>query len=167
MEEFVKSYKHSLRKLKKAQENACEEEKKIFSSMISDVEFTIEWLSTGRRPGNRRGIERRAAYQRERAVDPLLMQRYFRGTDNHIYEWDGHQKEHVIGEWDKIRLEDALSLLTIREKEVYFMSRGHCLTYKEIANYLDLSCSTVQTMIERAEKKIARQIDESLFCICR
>ncbi|MCC1487701.1 sigma-70 family RNA polymerase sigma factor [Bacillus tropicus] len=167
MEELVKSYKHSLRKLKKARENVCEEEKKIFSSMISELEFTIEWLRTGRRPGNSRGIERRAAYQRERAVDPLLMQRYFRATDNHIYEWDDHKQEHVIGEWDKIRLEDALSLLTAREKEVYFMSRGHCLTYKEIAKCLKLSCSTVQTMIERAEKKIARQIDKSLFCICR
>ncbi|HHL3303683.1 TPA: sigma-70 family RNA polymerase sigma factor [Bacillus cereus] len=167
MEKLINSYSQSLRRMKNAKANANEEEQKIFSGMISDLEFTLEWLRTGRRPGNRRGIERRAAYQRERAVDPLLMQRYFRSTDNHIYEWDDHQKEHVIGEWDNIRLEDALSLLTVREKEVYFMSRGHCLTYKEIANYLDLSCSTVQTMINRAEKKIARQIDESLFCICR
>ncbi|MCA1042936.1 sigma-70 family RNA polymerase sigma factor [Bacillus toyonensis] len=167
MEELINSYTHSLLEIRNAKTNANEEERKIFSGMISDLEFTLEWLRTGRRPGNRRGIERRAAYQRERACDPLLMQRYFRGTDNHIYEWDDHHQEHIIGEWDKIRLEDALSLLTAREKEVYFMSRGHCLTYKEIAKCLKLSCSTVQTMIERAEKKIVRQIDESLFCICR
>lgn len=67
-------------------------------------------------------IERLAAYQRERACDPLFMQRYFRGMDENLYEWDSHRQEHVIGEWDKIRLEDALSLLTEREKEVYLMS---------------------------------------------
>ncbi|WP_141536513.1 hypothetical protein [Bacillus cereus] len=59
--------------MKNAKENACEEEKKIFSGMISDLEFTLEWLRTGIRRGNRRGIERRAAYQRERACDPLLV----------------------------------------------------------------------------------------------
>ncbi|EEL06128.1 Prophage LambdaBa01, positive control factor Xpf [Bacillus cereus BDRD-ST196] len=38
--------------------------------------------------------------------------------DDNLYEWDSHKQEHVIGEWDKIRLEDALSLLTEREEEV-------------------------------------------------
>ena len=166
MEELIKSYKQSLREMKNAKENAYEEEKKIFSGMISDLEFTLEWLSTGRRPGNRRGIERRAAYQREKACDPLLMQRYFRSMNDNLYEWDDHEKENAISKWEKIQLEDALSVLTEREKKVYLMSRGYCLPYREIAKYLMISCSTVQTMIERAEKKIARQIDESLFCNC-
>ncbi|MCC2425251.1 hypothetical protein LKM21_27620 [Bacillus wiedmannii] len=38
------------------------------------------------------------------------------------------------------------------------MSRGYCLTYREIARYLKIKVSTVQTMIERADKKIARHI---------
>lgn len=130
--------------------------------MISDISYSLEWMKQARRPGNRRGIERLAAYQRERACDPLLMQRYFRSMDDNLYEWDNHQQEYVIGQWDKIRLEDALSLLTEREKEACLMSRGYCLTYREIARYLD----TVQSMIERAEKKIARQVNESLFCNC-
>jgi len=94
------------------------------------------------------------------------MQRYFRSMDDNLYEWDNHEQEHAIGEWDKVRLEDALSLLTEREKEVYLMSRGYCLTYREIARYFNVTCSTVQSMIERAEKKIARQVNESLFCNC-
>lgn len=36
------------------------------------------------------------------------MQRYFRSMDNNLYEWDNHQQEYVIGEWEKIRLEDVL-----------------------------------------------------------
>lgn len=44
------------------------------------------------------------------------------------------------------------------------MSRGYCLTYSEIARYLNFTCSIVKSMIGRAEKKIARQVNESLFC---
>lgn len=95
------------------------EDIKILTDMISDIPYSLEWMKKERR----RGIERLAAYQRERACDPLLLQRYFRSMDDNLYEWDNHQLEHAIGEWDKIRLEDALSLLTEREKEVYLMCR--------------------------------------------
>ncbi|EPF11114.1 sigma-70 family RNA polymerase sigma factor [Bacillus cereus BAG1O-3] len=166
MEELIKQYKKSLKDIKKSKETAGEEELRIYSEMISDLEFALEWMQTARRPGNRRGIERRAAYQREKVCDPLLMQRYFRSMDDNGYEWDNHQQENMIDEWEKVKLEDALSLLTKREKEVYLMSRGYCLTYRDIAKYLMVSSSTVQTMIERAEKKIARHTRESLFCNC-
>lgn len=36
------------------------------------------------------------------------MHRYFRSMDDNLYEWDNHQQEHVIGECEKIRLEDVL-----------------------------------------------------------
>lgn len=39
------------------------------------------------------------------------MQRYFRSMDDNLYEWDNHHQEHAIGEWDKIRLEDTLSVV--------------------------------------------------------
>lgn len=165
MEELLKQYRESLRLAKKLLEKASDEDKKIIRGMISDLEFTIEWMTTGRRPGNRRGIERRAAYQREKSFDPLLMQKFFRSSEP-TYEWDDHERESVITEWDRQRIEDALSVLTDREREVYLMSRGYCLTYSEIANYLCISSSSVQTMIERAEKKIKKRINESLFCLC-
>ncbi|MDM5235321.1 sigma-70 family RNA polymerase sigma factor [Bacillus cereus] len=166
MQDLIKQYNTTLNQLREAQKDAKEEDLKILTDMISDISYSLEWMKKARRPGNSRGIERLAAYQRERVCDPLLMQRYFRSMDDNLYEWDNHQQEHAIGEWDKIRLEDALSLLTEREKEVYLMSRGYCLTYREIARYLGVTCSTIQSMIERAEKKIARQIKESLFCLC-
>jgi positive control factor len=165
MHNLIKEYKESLKVTRKMYDNAVDEDKKIIAGMISDLEFAIEWMSTGRRPGNKRGIERRAAYQREKPFDPLLLQKYFRSSEP-VYKWDDHEKEHVITEWDRQRIEDALSVLTDREREVYLMSRGYCLTYSEIANYLCISSSSVQTMIERAEKKIKKRIKESLFCLC-
>ena len=164
MEELLKQYRESLRLARKLLETASDEDKKIIRGMISDLEFTIEWLATGRRPENRRGIERRAAYQRERLFDPLLIQKYFRSTEP-TYAWDDHNKESIITSWDLERIEDALSVLTEREREVYLMSRGYCLTYSEIANYLCISSSSVQTTIERAERKIKKRIKESLFCM--
>jgi positive control factor len=165
MNDLIREYKETLKITRKMYDIAIEEDKKIIAGMISDLEFAIEWLETSRMPGNRRGIERRAAYQREKPFDPLLMQKFFRSSEQ-VYKWDDHEKEHVITEWDRQRIEDALSVLTKREREVYLMSRGYCLTYSEIANYLCISSSSVQTMIERAEKKIKRRINESLFCLC-
>lgn len=165
MEELLKQYRESLQLARKLLEMASDEDKKIIRGIISDLEFVIEWLTTGRQPGHKRGIERRAAYQREKPFDPLLMQKYFRSSEP-IYEWDDHERESVITSWDRERIEDALSVLTDREREVYLMSRGYCLTYGEIANYLCISSSSVQTMIERAERKIKKRIKESLFCMC-
>jgi positive control factor len=165
MEKLLKQYIETLKATKNLLEKAADEDKPIIRGMISDLEFAIEWMSTGRRPGNKRGIERRAAYQREKPFDPLLMQKFFRSSDP-VYKWDDHEKEHVITEWDRQRIEDALSVLTKREREVYLMSRGYSLSYSEIANYLCISSSSVQTMIERAEKKIQKRINESLLCLC-
>ncbi|MHA4218131.1 sigma-70 family RNA polymerase sigma factor [Bacillus cereus] len=166
MQDLIRQYNLALSQLREAQKDAKEKDVKILTDRISDITYSLEWMKKARRPRNRRGVERLAVYHRERTYDLLLMQRYFRSMNDNLYEWDNHQQEHAIGEWDKIRLEDALSLLTEREKEVYLMSRGYCLTYREIARYLDITCSTVQSMIERAEKKITRQINESLFSNC-
>jgi positive control factor len=167
MNNLLKEYKESLKITRKMYLNALEGDKKIIAGMISDLEFAIEWMSTGRRPGNKRGIERRAAYQREKPFDPLLMQKFFRSSEP-VYKWDDEERkeENLITEWDRQRIEDALSVLTKREREVYLMSRGYCLTYSEIANYLCISSSSVQTLIERAEKKIQKRKNESLFCLC-
>lgn len=165
VQDLIRQYNKALYQVNKAKQTASEEELKILGSMASDLQYALEWMRTAKRPGNRRGIERRAAYQREKSFDPLLMQRYFRSEET-MYEWDEGQKEAAISEWDRIRIEDALSTLTEREKEVYLMSRGHCLSYEMIASYLEVSKGTVQTMIERAEKKIGRQIRESIFCSC-
>lgn len=83
----------------------AETEKNYLSEMISDVEYVIEWLETGRRPESKRGIERRAAYQREKLIDPIRMQAFvFRGTAGSPCN---------LTEWEKEQLEDALSFKPI------------------------------------------------------
>ncbi|TCS80364.1 sigma factor-like helix-turn-helix DNA-binding protein [Tepidibacillus fermentans] len=166
MDDLLKSYQESLRLVRDLlKRKISDEDRSVLRSIESDLVYAIDWMKTGRRPGNRRGIERRAAYQREKLFDPLLMQKFFRSSEP-TYEWDEHERESSIISWDWERIEDALSVLTERERETYLMSRGYCLTYSEIANYLCISSSSVQTMIERAERKIKKRIKESLFCMC-
>ncbi|WP_255295475.1 sigma factor-like helix-turn-helix DNA-binding protein [Bacillus cereus] len=64
-----------------------------------------------------------------------------------------------------MKLEDALSTLTEREKEIYMMSKGNCFSMEKVSKILGVTKSTVQTTLERADEKIKIQISESLFCM--
>ncbi len=138
---------------------------KSLSEIISDLDYSIEWMKTGKRPGLRRGIERRAVYQREKSMDPLLMQKYFQ-SEKTEYKWDIEEKQDVITSWDRERINDALSVLTELEQEVYLMSRGQCFSFSDIAKLLKISKSSIQTIVKRADNKIGKRIKESLFCLC-
>lgn len=133
--------------------------------MISDINYALEWMSTAKQPGKTREIERRAAYEREKPCNPLLMQRYVCSTVIPVYEWGTETKESVISEWDRIQLEDVLSTLTDNEKEVYIMSRGKCFTQEKIAVMMGVSRNTVKKALLRADNKFGKRLSESLFCI--
>lgn len=176
MKRLLKEYKNTRKEIRCLLESAkdtslhCIDERQegyinSLKEIISDLNYSIEWMETGRRPGLRRGIERRAAYQREKAMDPLIMQKYFHFEETE-FKWDIEKKYDSITSWDRERIIDALSVLTDCEREVYLMSRAKCISYREIANLLKISKSSVQMTIKRAEIKIGKRIRESLFCIC-
>ncbi|MGD6871211.1 sigma-70 family RNA polymerase sigma factor [Sutcliffiella horikoshii] len=155
MDELIKEYQQSLKEVRNLQENADEKDKQIISGMIRDLEFAITWMKTSKRPGSKRGIERRGVYQNTKLLDPLMMQKYFRSEET-CYCWDEAPKEHVISTGDKQRIEDALSLLTEKEKEIYLMCKGHSLGYAKIAKQLGIKKTTVQTIIKRCERKLTQ-----------
>ncbi|MED2005479.1 sigma factor-like helix-turn-helix DNA-binding protein [Brevibacillus laterosporus] len=167
MQELLKEYKETRKKLKKAYadlratetvlDDVTESERRYLSEMISDVEYVIEWLETGRRPESKRGIERRAAYQREKLVDPLRMQAFvYRGTAGSPCN---------LTEWEKEQLEDALCCLSPREKECYILTHGEGFSFEETARFLCISRSSVQTLVTRAQNKIANRVVSSLFLV--
>ncbi|MBD7966254.1 sigma factor-like helix-turn-helix DNA-binding protein [Fictibacillus norfolkensis] len=163
MEDLLENYKSALKYIE-AIDDASEEDKALLNGMASNLRYSIEWMNSGRRPGNKRGIERRAAYQREKPIDPLVMQKFFKSSNNDPYTWIDQSPISVIAESDKERIMDALCVLTDKEREMYLMSRGHCLTYSQIAGYFVTTRSAVQNNVERAEKKISKRINSSLFC---
>ncbi|MED1539108.1 sigma-70 family RNA polymerase sigma factor [Bacillus pseudomycoides] len=164
MKDLIEQYIETLEQLERAKETATESDLKVINGMIRDIRYALNWMRTAKQPDNKRGIERRAAYQRTTTVDTLLMQRYFRSTET-IYEWDREVKESVISEWDRIKLEDALSTLTENEKEVYMMYKGNCFSMDKISKTMKVSKGTIQTILRRADQKITKQIKESLFCM--
>ncbi|MBE7897529.1 RNA polymerase subunit sigma-24 [Paenibacillus polymyxa] len=133
------------------------DDKKIISGMISDCEFTEEWLVTGRRPGNKRGIERRAAYQREQLVDPLKMQAYVSNSKA--------GSPSNLTDWQRFQIQDALSRLSERERECYVMAHGECFSFGEIGNMLGISKGSVEEYVQRAQRKITEDLNFSLFLI--
>lgn len=151
------SYRQSRNQLQKLYKTADADDKKVISSMISDCEYAMEWLETGRRPGNKRGIERRSAYQREKLVDPVRMQSFVQNSNA--------GSPSNLSEYQRFQIEDALSRLSPRERECYTMAHGDCLSFARIASLLDLKKSTVQSYVETAQRKISEDLNSSLFLI--
>lgn len=130
-------------------------ERQIIGEMIGDTEFVIEWLETGRRPGNKRGIERRAAYEREKLMDPVRMQAFVsRSTAGSPCN---------LTEWQRFQLEDALATLTERERECYVLTHGEGFSFEETSRLLKITKSSVQTHVTRAQAKITERVSSSLF----
>lgn len=167
MQDLLREYKETRRQLKRAYEarregekvldNQAITERQLLSEMIGDVEFVIEWLETGRRPGNKRGVERLAAYQREKPMDPVRMQAFVAkstaGSPANLTEWQRQQ------------IEDALCELSERERECYVLAHGECFSHAEIARMLKITKSSVDTHIKRAQQKISDRLMNSLFLV--
>lgn len=128
------------------------EDYRILGSMERDLQYVIRWLKTGRQPGTLRGVERLAAYQREVLFDPL----WFLTEPFSQPLYSSVEKE--TPEPIRFRIDNALSTLSPREREVYKLSRGEGFTSKEIGEMLGIHPGAVRKMIQRAEQKIAKSL---------
>lgn len=179
MKDLINDYRESLKKVRAAKERVkdrtitingvevdvyAEEERRILSGMEDSLQFCIKWMETGRMPGSRRGAERRAAYEREWPADPFRMEmagKYFRPvgavyTAEPIsnYEVEGPEIDADDLETIRLFLEDILSCLSEREREVFEMRHVGGLEYHEIAEELGVSEGNVFKTLDRAKRKI-------------
>jgi RNA polymerase sigma factor (sigma-70 family) len=162
MKDLLMEYKESLRKIRvlKAKHpqrkvNRSPEEDIRYgylSNMETSLNFVIQWLSTGRQPGNIRGVERMDAYRREVLCDPLWFQ-----EESCDYRLPVKSEGSLPDPRRYKKVEEALSILTDREKEVFKMSRGEGFSFQEIAELLGISRGAVGALIHRAEKRLTGQ----------
>lgn len=132
-----------------------EQDKTIISGMESDLVFAINWMLTSRRPGSRRGIERRSSAQLTKLIDPCLLQNIYPGEPDE-YSWDDEASQ---GEFLKeLKVKEVLAVLTKKQKDMFVMIRGQGLTIGETAKQLNLSRQAVRQALIRAERKIAEYI---------
>ncbi|WP_242694941.1 hypothetical protein [Pseudogracilibacillus auburnensis] len=52
-----------MRSARRLRESVPEEERRTVSGMITDLEYAISWMKTGRMPGNIKSIEKKNVYQ--------------------------------------------------------------------------------------------------------
>lgn len=156
MESLTQSYKGTQRMLKQAQkQNENPDHNRLLSEMMGDCSFVVDWLQEGRMPGNRRGIERRSAYQREKLMDPIHMQAYVQKSAA------GSPANLTDGQ--RAQIEQALSMLSERERECYILAHGECFSYHDIAELLNVTKGSVGQYIRRAQLKLSKQLSGSLF----
>ncbi|KGE20612.1 RNA polymerase subunit sigma-24 [Paenibacillus wynnii] len=141
----------------RAYRRADADDKKVISGMVSDCEFIEEWLTTGRRPGNKRGIERRAGYEREILLDPIRMQAF--ASDSKA------GSPANLSDDQRFQLEYALNQLSERERECYTLAHGQCIPHSEIAKMLGITYGSVSEYVQRAQRKISDTVENSLFFV--
>ena len=146
----IETYKRTRKRLAETDTAGWSESKLAqLTAMIRDCDYIIQWLKTGHKPGPQRGVERLAGYQREKLVDPLIMQSYVqRGAIG---------SPTSITDGERQLIEDALSQLSPRERECYEMAHGYCISHSQIAEMLGIDRRNVGTLIQRAQLKLSKQ----------
>ena len=152
---LIDEYRESLRLVRKARraaklrlrlgqdEERAELDCELLASMERDLLWTIEYLETGVMPDNHRGVYRWVV-----PVDPARLRYMVRGQTK-----AGESSGWVTSDE---QLEELLSTLTERERDALVMVRGRGISYRQAAEYLGVSPSTVSAMVRRAERKVRR-----------
>jgi positive control factor len=123
------------------------QDKSQINSMISEMTFALDWMKVGRRPGNMRGIDKRAAYQRRSLVDVELLP-----------SLDIEPEPRELGESEKQALVNILVDLSHRERQCYLLHMAQGWSMQEIADELNIKKPSVQKFIDRAKNKIKRKL---------
>src|SRR5690606_30945358 len=122
-------------------------------SIESSLVYSIEWMRTARQPGSMRGIERRAAYEKEIKVDPSVFE----------YLYVEETKDRQLKKFEQERLDYVLSKLSKREREVYILLKGKGYSQYYAAEILGISRGALQTIYKRAQNKIDNHVKNMVF----
>ncbi|MRX54828.1 Fis family transcriptional regulator [Bacillus idriensis] len=163
LKKLLWEYKQSLRfarQMKKKLQSIAkptlrdQEDITIINSMISDLEYEIEWLISGRNPDARRGIDKNGVYLTDPAIlDVLPVHQTYKAIAKNL------------SDFEKELIEDALCTLSEREKDAFLMIKVEGLTFEYAAELMGIKKTSVQNHVERAIKKIEHRKKESLFLV--
>ncbi|MDD9149240.1 hypothetical protein OYT88_11815 [Sporolactobacillus sp. CQH2019] len=143
MRRLIYEYKLSIRKLKPAYEAADLEEKKIIGGMIRDMEYAVKWMENGRDPGrNHMDADQSRVYYYDPAVLDEIGSILYQQHWQHNLEND-ERVSNFLG-----------ACLTKREEDVYRLYVGESMSMAKIGELLHIAKTSVQNLVERAEKKV-------------
>ncbi|GGG32858.1 hypothetical protein GCM10007425_29390 [Lysinibacillus alkalisoli] len=152
----TKELKHQLEEKRETMKDnrsetaSLDNEISIVNSMLSDIEYTIAWLTSGRQPGAMRGIERQAAYKREVPFDSKWLDVMIeQGTIIHELE----KPDGEVEEMKEQLVADLKKCLTSTQQDVFIMvAQG--LERSNIAKVLGISRQAVHETIVRGKRNI-------------
>ena len=127
--------------------------------MQRELKEAITWMETGYDPAEYRAATRTDAF----VMDHHLMQDLISYVDSDAYVPKKDESASDEEQWNistmKKKIQYALDGLTKNERAVFIMIRAEYMTYAQTAKVLGVSRSSVQSYLERAERKIATNVD--------
>jgi RNA polymerase sigma factor (sigma-70 family) len=120
------------------------EESLIVDGMISDMNYSIDWLRRGRRPGDMHGADRKDAYRRTDLFDMDLFP-----------SLDIMPEEDTLTDDRKRKVVEVLLQLSKRERQCYMLHMVQGMSLADIALELKLKKASVQQFVARAKSKVA------------
>lgn len=147
---LIIQYEEGRKKLRGMADALCYTEEDIWdrkqiNSMMRSMSETIEWLKTGREPGDMNGADKRNIYQHTLVKDMDIFQ-----------SLDIFPEEKKISEKQKEFLVREISRLSTRERQCFLLAKAYQWTHEEIAEELKVSINTVKSSIRRAKEKFRR-----------
>ena len=139
MQDLIMQYKQSIKNLRTAKVIPVE-----CSSMISDANFAIEIMETGKVPGSTWRSGRIRKDEREISVDPAQMAKYIANTIP-----TDSAPEAVLD-----LLDTLMTNLTERERYAFDLVRGRGYSFAQAGTIMGCNKGSVQNFVSRAEKKI-------------
>ncbi|WP_017379751.1 sigma-70 family RNA polymerase sigma factor [Paenisporosarcina sp. TG-14] len=123
----------------------------MINSMISEMSFAIEWMSTGKQPGTYKGTDERLVYQK----------RSFESMDlipDITNQLDINDHQLRLSEKQKKVLVDVFASFSLRERQCYILHAAREMSMSDIAEEIGIKKRTVQQYIERARKKVQEKV---------
>lgn len=100
------------------------------------------------------------SFLRKQTQQIISIEDHFAATESLDYE----DEEDISPQYEEI-LEQVLSVLPPKCKEVFLMSKLHGLKYKEIADRLQISEKTVENQMGKAIKLLRQQVESGKFVL--
>lgn len=126
---------------------------KEIGPIVSSSRYSIQWLRRGSEPTSNTPVSKLSYEQRTTSVsnvDQSLI--YLNTLKTELPEMDEEQL---------FDMRQRMHKLSNREYDVYVSIKGKGNTYEQTAGYLSIKVSTVSEYMKRAEKKLARMLEES------
>lgn len=151
-DELITEYEQGRKTLYEMKDNLGDSEidkldKTQINSMIDSMTYSIDWMETGREPGNLRGVDKRDIYRIKQYSEMDIIP--------DITEQLRLEREPLcLNQEQRQALILLFRKLSDRERQCFIMYEAEQLSMQQIANRLGIKKSTVQQYIERAREKV-------------